>query len=111
VQYTIYINATMYGTQFIFQKYCIVLILICIMLLIHYLMYAFDFSAKMEGAHSEFIKVIKAAVCRYVPDRGVLLVIVSINWNATKFLVLFSPLLKSGNTLFSTYVSVVNVVV
>ncbi|XP_046430977.1 synaptic functional regulator FMR1 isoform X3 [Neodiprion fabricii] len=32
-------------------------------------------SAKMDNAHKEFQKAIEAAVCRYVPDRGVLLAI------------------------------------
>ncbi|XP_046431451.1 synaptic functional regulator FMR1 isoform X9 [Neodiprion fabricii] len=31
--------------------------------------------AKMDNAHKEFQKAIEAAVCRYVPDRGVLLAI------------------------------------
>ncbi|KAL7288614.1 synaptic functional regulator FMR1 isoform X1 [Trichogramma pretiosum] len=31
--------------------------------------------AKMDGVHKEFQKVIDAAVCRYVPERGVLLAI------------------------------------
>ncbi|KAF4528224.1 hypothetical protein B566_EDAN014597, partial [Ephemera danica] len=31
--------------------------------------------AKTEGAHSEFVKVIKAAVCRYNAERGVLVII------------------------------------
>jgi len=35
-------------------------------------------SAKMESAHSEFLKVIKAASVKFVPDLGVLRVIVSI---------------------------------
>lgn len=33
------------------------------------------YSAKMENAHKEFQKAIGAAVCRYVPERGVLLAI------------------------------------
>lgn len=32
-------------------------------------------SAKMDNAHKEFQKAIGAAVCRYVPERGVLLAI------------------------------------
>jgi len=33
------------------------------------------YSAKMDNAHKEFQKAIGAAVCRYVPERGVLLAI------------------------------------
>lgn len=32
-------------------------------------------SAKIENAHKEFQKAIGAAVCRYIPDRGVLYII------------------------------------
>lgn len=32
-------------------------------------------SAKLDGVHKEFQKAIGAAVCRYVPERGVLLAI------------------------------------
>lgn len=32
-------------------------------------------SAKMDNIHKEFQRAIRAAVCRYVPERGVLLAI------------------------------------
>lgn len=35
------------------------------------------FSAKRDGVHKEFQKAIEAAVCRYVPDKGMLSVMVS----------------------------------
>lgn len=31
--------------------------------------------AKMEGAHREFQKAINASICRYIPERGILIVI------------------------------------
>ncbi len=31
--------------------------------------------AKMDGAHKEFQKAINASICRYVPERGVLIII------------------------------------
>ena len=33
-------------------------------------------SAKRDGVHKEFQKAIEAAVCRYIPDKGVLSVMV-----------------------------------
>lgn len=32
-------------------------------------------SSKIEGVHKEFQKFVNAEICRYVPDRGVLLLI------------------------------------
>ena len=37
----------------------------------------FQFSAKRDGVHKEFQKAIEAAVCRYVPEKGMLSVMVS----------------------------------
>lgn len=33
------------------------------------------FSATVEGVHKEFQKTVRAGVCRYVPERGALLLI------------------------------------
>lgn len=42
-----------------------------------YIIYLFQiYSAKRDGVHKEFQKAIEAAVCRYIPDKGILSVMV-----------------------------------
>lgn len=38
-------------------------------------MVKFLFSAKIENAHKDFQKAIGAALCRYIPERGVLSIV------------------------------------